>query len=362
MPGDAEPPRVWVPYLVRLSDDRELVMDRAAGTLCGALARGHVGSRGALAELRHTLWLVQRVDVDEAFVREHALVLPERLVDAELHPHAHRWLRELSLVCVSGLKWQRLAKGERVRIFRVAIEEEGGRVLFDFESAGGGRKGRRFRAHLDALEVAREAAELRSHGDVVRRGPTMPPSALDRVLRALSADALSEEAVLAAYEAAALVEPGYGYRGATDGTPASIDELAPDIVALDHAFAQVSARAEGQREDATAIVATLERASRAGQSSVQIPIYGEAWRVVEVAVRLPLGEDAEPMAELVLSAVDRWFVARGDRYEPTIPSELMTEARRRIPGVRAPPEWAVLVVLAVLGAIAALAALLERLK
>ena len=350
------PERLWVPRLCVVSDDRELIAGTMAGILLRAEALRHstVGRAMHLTDLRHTIWLVERSELDDGIIDEQAIVLADKLIDRERQPHAQRWLQGLPLVCVSGLKWQRIVDQDKLRIHRVAVDERHGRVSLAVEAAGGGRPPWSFEADLGQLEAAARAA-----GEGPRQGMLRPVSSLcDRLLRRLSRDVLSEEAVVAAWQAAELVEPGYGYRGAPDGSPASIERIERNVRALEVVFAQIDARAERQRERAEEIALALRQGKDAEGEEISLPVYGRAERFGEEEVPLALGEEAsyqlagEAKSELVLPGYPRWFVAAFEPWEPTLPAELARELERE--QERKPPsQWAVLVAVLVLAAIAA---------
>ncbi|NDA75870.1 MAG: hypothetical protein EBY27_07885, partial [Synechococcaceae bacterium WB8_3_299] len=105
-----KPPRIWVPRQVFVAEDGELIVGSSVGQFVEVqgIPRGTLGRRQRLLDARHTLWMVERAALDETLIRDYALVLPERLIDAEVQPNAHRWLSELPLVCISGIKAERI--------------------------------------------------------------------------------------------------------------------------------------------------------------------------------------------------------------------------------------------------------------
>jgi hypothetical protein len=333
-----------------VSDDRELCTGRMSGMLSSARGLRHakLGRAQKLIDLRHTLWMVERASLDDAIVDEQAIVLPETLVDKERFPRAHGWLAALPLVAVSGLKWSRLVEQDRVRLYRVAVDEKKGDVAIEVEAAGGGREPWRIRVgHGELLAAVRAAA-----GE--RLAIEAPASPVDRLLRQLSAGAVSDDAVIAAWQASQLIEPGYGYRGATDGSPASIEEIEREVAPLDAVCAQIEERAQRYREKASAIVEALRAARDSDAEEVPVPVYRQARRLVEKEVRVELRDyevAGEPQPQLVLPSYPRWFVAEVEEWEPTAPPGLVRE--REEPGESKPPsQWLVLAMMLLLCGIA----------
>src|SRR5690606_12161455 len=102
--------RIWVPGVAWVNDERELQVGSHVGFngYGETFAASPVGHFGAIAEWRHTAWLVERRTLTKRIVDDHAVILAEELVDPDEMPHARRWLSEQPLVCVSGVKVKRL--------------------------------------------------------------------------------------------------------------------------------------------------------------------------------------------------------------------------------------------------------------
>jgi hypothetical protein len=350
--------RIWVPGRLWVTSDDELRAGPSAGlTSSGrALAKSPLGRAQQLGDLRHTLWLVERAQLEPSVIDDQALVLPEKLVDRERQPHAHRWLARLPLLCVSGLKHARLVDHGKLRVYKVAVDERRGKLTIAVEAAGAGRPAWSFEGLLPALERAAAAA-----------GPTAralhpAPSFADRLLRELTRGVLDESAVVAAWQAAELCEPGYGYRGATDGSPASLEEVEAGVRALEAVFAQIDERARAQDEAAREIATALRQADA---DHVAIPVYGEADRFIEEEVRIELvaGEGRhqvgdETRSELVLPSYPRWFVSGVEPWEPTLPPAIEAELEKRR-SATVPSQWLVVALLALLAVIAAISFMLR---
>ena len=357
-------PRIWVSGVLYVSDERELCAGRHVGYngWGKAFSYAPVGHFGSLSDWRHRAWMIERRDLTPALVDEHALLLPERLLDADKQPHARRWLIEQPLLCVSGLKVDRLVDaGLRVYIVEHGVEADD---FLRFEARGGERASWMVSGPRSAFvpEEEREAGEgLPASESRLVRG------ALDRVLRFVSRGVLTELGVVNALAARVLIDPGYGYRGATDGEPATIESVQRELRALEVLFGQIYKRARGQRDDAKRIVDAVQ-ASDDNDAEIAVPVYGRAWRecLAETTVELSTDSDDElvprwmlgdePQAQLQLPAEPRFIVEEVALWNPKLPSELETEleAEARRTSQR-PPAWLALALVGVLVVIIVLA-------
>jgi hypothetical protein len=316
----ARTPRLWVPGLAYFTDAGDVHLGRNAGyNGQGPAFRGlRFGRRGRLASWTHVAWLVQRSALHPGRIDAHGLTFPESLIDSDAQPHAHRWLREQPLVCVSGGAWRQLADGG-VRVYRVAFDAAGRREL-DIEgiNAPGGPSS--LTVGLDALESAMTAA-WNGHTLLDVQGD---PSPIDRALRLVSDGALDEASVLNAFDARCLIEPGYGYRGAEHGQLADIDRVARECRPVDAVFGQIFERAGGMRALAERLLTALSHAA-ADASEVGVPVYGVARRLIVPALhvrgasRLVLHGEARD--ELELSSERRWSVDGVDAWNPMVPAD-----------------------------------------
>jgi hypothetical protein len=249
---------------------------------------------------------VERKALTRPLIDEHGLVLPETLVDQDRLPHARRWLREQPLVCVSGATWSRLAECG-VRVFRVAFNATGDRML-DIEGIGGGGPSVSLVLSVDALQQAfgtkRRGTSKRGAGSAFDADGN--PSAIDRVMRLVSGGVLDESVVLNAFDARRLIEDGYGYRGAVEGTFVSVDHIATELRGLDAIFGQILRRAKPMRRDGERFLAAVADASR-DAVGVNVPIYGTARRII--------------IPELRLSGVERLVIAGESLHSLDVPSE-----------------------------------------
>ncbi len=336
--------RLWAPHRLFVTDDGELKLGRGVGQFFDLpeLPPGTIGQRQRLLDARHTLWVVERSRLDEKLIEDYALVLPERLIDRDLQPHAHHWLAQLSLISISGVKSDRLVGEGRLRVYRVAVEERAGGLEFAVEAAGGGTEPWTFSASVAELEATEHASDVSDP-----RGHLKPAvSVVDRVLRQLSAGVLDEDSVIAALQAVTLIEPGCGYRGALDGVPATIEEVQFGARALEAVFSQVDPRAETQQASVAAIAAALSMPRADEEPLPCVPLYGDVERLWVEPLALELGPlhgkcsvGGTEKTALVLSRELRFFVANSDRWQPTIPAELRRELRQVLRARQPVPLW-----------------------
>jgi hypothetical protein len=344
-----------------MSDDGEI----HAGPDAGFNGRGRafrasrIGHFGTLADLHHKVWLVERAKVTPARVAEHALILPETLLDPAAHAHARRWMRAQPLLCVSGLKQERLARAG-TRVVAVEVRERGGRTELVVELTGGELPEMCFVTTFDglraagttALERARRAAAPQGDGDGPEKecdAPRDPPRGddlrlVDRVLRHLSGGFVTELGVVNALAVRNLIEPGYGYHGAPFGTLAPIEEVHRGVRALEALFAQIDARAAPVEAEGREIAASLAGAPQDAEV-MALPGYGEARRTRLDALALELAGagrpeapgllvDGAPERRLDLAVESRWSIASVKPWEPTLPPELLADLEREEPARR----------------------------
>lgn len=311
--------RLWCPGLVFVNLHGDVRIGRSVGySSRDESFRGlSCGYRSRVEYWTHAAWLAPSGALTAAVVAEHAIILPESLIDREAQPHAHRWLCEQPLVCVSGTTWKRLAAAG-VPVFRVAFDASGDRVLA-IETAGGATLASSVTVALDALEHA-VAAQRNERQLLDVQGN---PSPIDRVLRAVTGGVLDESSVLNAFEARCLVEDGYGYRGALEGSFNEMSHVAGAVEVLDELFGQVFGRGKTLRAVAERVVAALGEA-KPEANAVAVPLYGEARAVVVPPLSVPLGEhgvlDRQAERVLELPARRRWAVDGADSWSPELPA------------------------------------------
>jgi hypothetical protein len=356
-------PRVWVPGVLYVSDERVL----RSGVHVGFngwgkhFSFGPCGHFSAVSDWRHRAWLVERSKLTPDLVDEHAIILPERLLDAEEQPHARRWLEGQSLVCVSGTKEGRLVEqGLRVFIVEYGVE---GEELLRVQAVGGKRASWSLNGPLPAFwPRGSEGAGEDIDGLPAAEKATVRAT-IDRLLRAVSRDVLTEMGVVNALSARLLVEPGYGYYGARDGRAATIEQVQRAAAPLEALFEQIYQRAEGQQEDAEAIAQALRTTDPRGRE-ITVALYGRArrQRIAEYTVSMDENAGVRWIAgdherdELVVPDESIWIVDRVDSWSPKLPPELALEledAARR--DARRPSPWTALALVGILLLIIALA-------
>jgi hypothetical protein len=308
-------PRLWCPGVAFVTPQGDVQLGASVGynTRDPSFRLLPCGQRRRLAYWTHSAWLVERCALNEALIAEHAIILPETLIDQEDLPHAHRWLREQPLLCVSGATWARLVE-DGVRVFRIAFDANGdGRLHVD--GSGGAAGPTSLTVSLNALDHAVSLASREL--SLVEFGGK--PSPIDRALRLLTDGRLDEESVMNAFDARSLIEDGYGYRGALEGRFATVSAIARQLRPVDALFGQIFARAASMRP----IAESLQQAIRDAEPDareVPVPIYVTAQRVIEAALRVPSVErlvmDGVAQGDLELPAEDRWTVGAVDPWSP----------------------------------------------
>ncbi len=353
-PTRTHPARLWVPGSVFITEHGELTWGHEVGfnghdgpfrhTQCGRLA--------SVDDWTHQAWLVRRAALNSRLVDQHAIILPEALVDQDAQPHAYRWLSSQPLVCVSGLKWQRLV-ATGTRVYQVSYDVDGDRRLV-VKAAGAAGPQVDFSAPWPGL-INREHPRALDADQNERFW-------LDQLLRHLSDGVLSNLAVVNALTARALLEDGYGYRGAPAGDFVSVERIQESLRVLEALFAQIDERAKEQRNLAGELLRQV-RAAPGQLPQLAVPEFGTLNNRPSPELTFPLSTDSDaitrlaldeqPIAELVLPASNRWFVDHVTPYCPVLPMSLerqLAEQNRQQTRIGYRPLIALLV-LALLGLI-----------
>jgi hypothetical protein len=265
---------------------------------------------------------------------------------------------------VSGTKHQRLLDaGLRVYTVEHGVEEEDELVV---SAMGGERAEWVFRARvpdLVPLELRDQMSKISS-----RSARREVRELMDRTLAIISRDVLREASVMNAYAARALVEPGYGYYGATDGTAAPVEAIQRKVRGLEALFAQIYERAGPMREEAREIAKAVA-GTGIDDERVELPVYGGAHRryIDPYSIALATDDDedgprfvfqGEPREELTYPAEVRWVVDRVKMWSPKLPDDLERELTKEIVVRKPPPAWLALSLVGVLVAIVVLGLLL----
>jgi hypothetical protein len=361
--ADGKRPRIWVPGTAYVGDELDVGWGKHVGyNGWGKSFRlSPVGHFGSVRDWHHRAWLVERRELTAEIVDEHAIILAELIVDPDEQPHARRWLAEQPLVCVEGLKRDRLVEaGLRVYTVEHGVESDD---LFRIEAAGGKRTSWSLEGRIEALLPAELRPE--GEGDLGRSERVELRTFVDRLMKELTVGALREIAVVNALAARSLIEPGYGYHGAPYGEAASIEHVHERLRPLEALFAQVYERARAARDDALAIKKELEGAP-ADVNEVPIPVYGRALRTELAAIELELGEarylrGADAQHTLALPAEPRFVVARVEPWSPRLPKDLRERLEREVAAsARGVPGWVAGALVAALAILVVLGFLLAR--
>lgn len=362
MPSSVKRPRFWVPGVLWVDEERELTVGRHVGYngYDKAFAASGIGCFTSLRDLRHRMWLVQRKDLTPQIVDEHAIILPETLLDPDQQPHARRWLAEQPLICVSGTKLERLLDAG-LRVFTVEHGVEGEDELV-VSALGGDRAEWLFRARVPDLVPIELRAQV--HELATRTARRQVRELVDRTLAIVSRGTLREASVVNAHAARALVEPGYGYYGATDGTAASVERVQREVRGLEALFAQIYERAGAMRDEAKEIAKAVAGAG-VDDEKIDLPVYGGAHRLYVEEYTIPLATDddeegprwifvGEPRDELHYPSEVRWVVDRVKMWSPKLPEDLERELTKELVTRTPPPAWVALSLVGVLVAIVVL--------
>ncbi|MCA9619520.1 MAG: hypothetical protein KC731_10860 [Myxococcales bacterium] len=366
----AKRPRFWVPGVLWVDEERVLRVGRHVGYNGHgkAFEKARLAHAAGLRDLRHRIWLVERKDLDPEIVDEHAIILPETLLDPDQLPHARRWLAEQPLVCIAGGKRQRLIDaGLRVYTVEHGVEKQGWLVV----SAAGGERAEWTLSGSLASFAPRDLVAAAKDADLGT--PLLPPEVrelADRVLAAASRGVLREAAVLNALAARMLVEPGYGYRGAESGTAATIDAVQHKVRGIDALFAQIYERAVPMRAEAREIARTVAGASE-NDEGIELPVYGGAHRVLLEGYEVALADDegaegarptfvavGEYRETLLIPTQVHWVVDRVSMWTPKLSEDLEQELTTEIQLRRPPPAYVAWSLVGVLIAIVLLGLLL----
>ncbi len=340
----AKRPRLWVPGVLVVSEEGELLVGRHVG-FAGrgkAFAASKCGHKGSVREWRHRAWLVARSELDEQVVDEHAIILPETLLDPDEQRHARRWLASQPLVCVSGAKVERLLDaGLRVYTVEHGVDDD---ERFAASAEGGERASWSLSIPFSELLPA----ALRPEGDELARlwqsERLETRTFVDRVLDELSRGVLREESVVNALAARTMIEPGYGYRGALFGNAAPIEQISHAMRGVEALFAQIDARAQRYRGEAAEIARAVRRAPADQKTLEELPIYQSARRVILDELVIPMPEGAyrragDDQPTLVLPEQARWFVDRVTPWSPKLDADLEQELALEVQETAGPPPW-----------------------
>ena len=258
------------------------------------LAELHVGPVAGWVALKgiHTwsreISVVFKADVTEAIGRELGVTLPERQPEAAGLQNALRAAQASSLVAVdSSLVDKLVAHG--VRVHTIGSD----RITGGFYYLAKGGKGEAVRLQGNLVEMV--ASTMAASADNAAIEANLD-GVIPRVLEELSGGKLSEAQIELAATLPALGEPAA--------------EAAVKLQTLEGFLVLTTARASKYADRARAALEALDQATRGGEHSLTVPLFGDARRVTqpELEIEYAEGESGE-RRRLKLPERSRWFVA-----------------------------------------------------
>jgi hypothetical protein len=257
------------------------------------LAELHVGPVAGWVALKgiHTwsreISVVFKADVTEAIGRELGVTLPERQPEAAGLQNALRAAQASSLVAVDSSLVDKLV-GHGVRVHTIGSD----RITGGFYYLAKGGKGEAVRLQGNLVEMV--AATMAASADNAAIEANLD-GVIPRVLAELSGGTLSEAQIELTATLPALGEPAA--------------EAAVKLQTLEGFLVLTMARASRYADRAHAALEALDQATRGGEHSLTVPLFGDARRVVqpELEIEYAEGESGE-RRRLKLPERSRWFV------------------------------------------------------
>jgi len=214
--------------------------------------------------------------------------LPEAQPEMARLPNAQRAARASTLVAVdSSLVDKLVARG--VRVHTVGSD----RITGGFYYFAKGGKGEAVRVQGNLVEMVASTLDASADNAAVE-------AALDgviaRLLTTLSGGLVTEAQVELAATLPALGEP--------------VSEAAAKLQTLEGFLVMATSRAAKYEERARGVVETLDQAARRGEEGMQVPLFGDARRVLQPVLEIEYAEgDSGERRRLKLPERSRWFVA-----------------------------------------------------
>ena len=214
--------------------------------------------------------------------------LPEAQPEMARLPNAQRAARASTLVAVdSSLVDKLVARG--VRVHTVGSD----RITGGFYYFAKGGKGEAVRVQGNLVEMVASTLDASADNAAVE-------AALDgviaRLLTTLSGGLVTEAQVELAATLPALGEP--------------VSEAAAKLQTLEGFLVMATSRAAKYEERARGVVETLDQAARRGEEGMQVPLFGDARRVVQPPLEIEYAAgDSGERRRLKLPERSRWFVA-----------------------------------------------------
>jgi hypothetical protein len=274
---------VSVPGILHVggSDDQERVV------LHLGPAAGWVAAKGIRTWSRE-IAIVVKAELSDAVCRELGVVLPERRPEAATLANARRAAQASPLVAAeSSIAEALMARG--VRVHTIGSDRITGGFYYFAE--GGTREAVRVQGNI--VEMVAPALNPSADNTVVE---ACLDGVIDRVLAELTDGVLSEAQIELAAALPALGE--------------SAADAAAKLQTLEGFLTLAAKRASRYEDGARAVVEALGRAARQGDVAAQVPLFGEAHRVVQPELEIEYAEGKSGIRRaLKLPERSRWLVA-----------------------------------------------------
>jgi hypothetical protein len=250
-------------------------------------AAGWVAAKGIRTWSRE-ISVVAKADVSDALCRELGVVLPERRPEIAALENARRAAQASPLVAAeSSIAEALTARG--VRVHTIGSDRITGGFYYFAE--GGTREAVRVQGNI--VEMVAPALSPSADNAVVE---ACLDGVIDRVLAELTGGSLSEAQI----ELAAAL-PALGESGA---------DATAKLQTLEGFLTLAATRASRYEDRARAVVEALGLAARRGDVAAQVPLFGEAHRVVQPELEIEYAEGkAGTRRALRLPERSRWLVA-----------------------------------------------------
>jgi len=232
--------------------------------------------------------VVLKADVRGPILTELGVMLPEGRPEMARLSNVQRAARASDLVAVdSSLVDTLVAKG--VRVHTIGSD----RITGGFYYFAKGGPGEAVRLQGNLVEMVASALAASADNAAIE---ACLDGVVARVLAELSRGVLSEAQVELAAALPALGEPA--------------PEAVAKLQTLEGFLVNTGTRASRYEERARAVLDALERAARQGEGSTQVPLFGEASRVVQPELEVEYAEgESGTRRKLKLPESTRWLVA-----------------------------------------------------
>jgi hypothetical protein len=229
-----------------------------------------------------------KADLGEALWRELGATLPEKHPEIARLPHAYRAALASNLVAIDSSLVDRVVAGG-VRVHTVGSDRITGG--FYYFAKGGTGEAVRLQGNLVEMVASTMAASADNAAVEAALDGVIP-----RVLAELSGGVLSEAQIELAATLPALGEPEA--------------EAAVKLQTLEGFLVLSMARASRYEERARAAVEAIEQAEAQGAQRSNVPLFGDAHRVVQPALEIEYAEgESGARQRRTLREQSRWFVA-----------------------------------------------------